>query len=240
MKQITVALLLVLVLCREARAEWVLAAYTGASHTFASDLRVRQSASSSDATFAGVSWAPHPLTQGAPYYGLRLSYFPSTQPRLGATLDYTHYKIYAETADVVAVHGTWNGAPLNTVAALASRVQHLEISHGVNLTSVNAQYRWGPDFGQGVWQLHAGAGLLVYLPHTEGTVDGTGVSGDYQYAGAGGQIFGGVEYGLWRHFGAIMEGKFDAGHLELDLDPNTRITTQVRTLHLIGGIAFHF
>jgi hypothetical protein len=123
----------------EAHAEWLAFAYTGVSHTFASDLRVRQPASATDATFEHVSWAPHPFTRGAPYYGIRLTYFPESKSHLGAAVDFTHYKLYAETAETVHMRGTWNGAALNPSAYLASRIQQLEISHGANLTSINVQ-----------------------------------------------------------------------------------------------------
>lgn len=226
--------------CGKAYSEWVAFVYTGASHTFASDLRVRQSGSGSDATFQGVSWSPHPFTQGAPYYGLRLSYFPSTSSHVGATIDFTHYKMYAQTAQIVYMHGTWNGAPVNGPTYLGARVQQFQVSHGVNLTSLNAQYRWGADFGKSQWQSHVGLGLLVYLPHSEGTVDDVGVGGDYQYGGTGGQVFAGTEYGIAQHIGVTVESKFDFGRLELDLDPHTHVDTQVRTWHLLGGLTVHF
>jgi hypothetical protein len=241
MKRLLVASLAgLLTFSLEARAEWVVSAYTGVSHTFPTDLRVRQSSTGSDATFDGVSWAPHPFTQGAPYYGLRLSYFPSDSLHAGTMIDFTHYKMYAETADELHVHGTWNGVAVNEVTSLGARVQRLQVSHGVNLTSLDAEYRWGSTLAQGTWETHAGGGLLVYLPHSEGTIDQVGVSNDYQYGGVGGQIFGGTEYGLSRHIALSMEGKFDAGSLDLTLDPSTRIDLQVRTAHLIGGVAFHF
>lgn len=221
-----------------AHAEWVLTVYTGVSHTFASDLRIRQPGS--DATFDAVSWAPHPFTDGAPYYGVRISYFPHWSSHTGMMIDFTHYKMYAETADPVHVHGIWDGSPVNETAVLGSRVQHLQISHGVNLTSLSGEYRWNPVFAQGTWQMHAGAGLLVYLPHAEGMINGTGVSKSYQYGGFGGQIFGGTEYGITRHLGLVVEGKFDAGSLDLNLDPQTRIETDVRSLQLIGGLSWHF
>ncbi len=229
-----------LIFSMEARAEWVLTVYTGVSHTFASELHIQQSSSHSDLTFDNVSWSPHPFTQGAPYYGLRVSYFPTRSPRLGATFDFTHYKMYAQTADVVHMHGMSNGVFVNQLISLGTRVQAFQVSHGVNLTSVNAQSLWGPAFGANVWQYHTGAGLLVYVPHSEGTINNEGVSGDYEYGGAGGQVFAGAEYGLSRHFGALLESKFDIGSLDLDLHPSTRIKTQVRTLHLIGGLTFHF
>jgi len=236
-----VAILLVgLLFWRVAHAERIVAVYIGISHTFASDLRVRQPASGSDVTFESVSWAPHPLTQGAPYYGLRFSYFPARAPHTGAAVDFTHYKMYAETAHIVRVRGTWNGVHVDDLSQLSARLQHLEVSHGVNLTSINAQFRWSPALAKGIWARHIGAGLLVYSPHAEGAVGNTAVSGGYQYGGFGGQVFGGAEYGLSSRFGLLIEGKFDIGRLELDLEPRTRIETSVRTLHLIGGVGFHF
>jgi hypothetical protein len=38
----------------------------------------------------------------------------------------------------------------------------------------------------------------------------------------------------------MIEGKFDIGSLDVKLNPGTRISTQVRTLHLIGGVSLHF
>jgi len=227
-------------LCGSARAEWAATLYTGVSYTFESDLNIQQIGSASDATFHSVSWAPHPFSHGAPYYGVRVSYFPQRASRLGVILDYTHYKMYAETARTVEVSGRWNGAPVNEFAPLNERVQHLEVSHGVNMTSLGAEYRWNPSFQAGPWQLHVGAGVLVYLPHAEGEIDSVAVSGKYQYAGSGGQIFGGAALSVSRHIALVMEGKFDMGGLNAELDPGTRISTRVRTLHMIGGVSLRF
>jgi hypothetical protein len=225
----------------EAHAEWIAFVYTGTSHTFGSQVRIRQPDSRTDATFESVSWAPHPFTQGAPYYGIRVSYYPGASAHVGAALDFTHYKMYAETAAVVRLQGVWNGSAVNELTYLGSRIQHLEISHGVNLTSINAQYRWKPAIGSaGRWQTHVGAGVLVYLPHAEGRVNDVGVSGDYQYAGQGGQIFGGAGYQLSRHLGVMLESKFDVGSLDVDLDPRTRISTDVRTVHVLAGFTVRF
>lgn len=229
-----------------AHAEWVLTLYTGASHTYASTIHVTEPSTRSDASFEGVPWAPHPFALGAPYYGVRLSYFPALDARLGVTIDFTHYKMYAETAEPVTARGVWGGAPFYAHAPLRDFVQHLEISHGVNLTSLDGEYRWNPSFARGPWQSHVGAGLLVYVPHAEGTVDGVGVSGDYAYSGWGGQIFGGAEYTLprrweprWARVTLLVESKLDMGRIDLDLEPATRISTRVGTLHLIAGVSLH-
>jgi hypothetical protein len=86
---------------------------------------------------------------------------------------------------------------------------------------------------------YAGIGLAGYLPHAEGTLNGIPSDANYPLAGFGGQIFGGTEYRLSRRVGFFAEGKFDAGHLSIDMRPDTRIETQMRTLHAIGGISLH-
>lgn len=233
-----------------ARAEWVLTLYTGTSQSYASSLHVTQAATRSSAWFDGVSWTAHPFSEGAPYYGLRLSYFPPARDHLGALLDFTHYKMYAQSAQPVTVHGIWNGAPVNTHAPLGAFVQHLQLSHGVNLTSLSAEYRWNPRFEEGPWQTHVGGGALIYLPHGEGIVDHIAVSNNYQYAGGGGQLFAGAEYALpprlmpWRipsvRVALLVESKLDVGHIAVDLDPGTRASLTTTTVHLIAGVSIHF
>lgn len=229
--------------CCVARAELVVSVYTGTSHTWSSDLRIRQGGSASDATFQDVHWSPHPF-KAAPYYGIRISYFPADTPRLGGTFDFTHYKMYADTGRAVWVRGMWNGSPVNQSAAMSTRIQNLEISHGVNLTSLNVQYRWSGAFdtfeGTSRWEPHIGVGLVGYVPHAEGSINGVPSSANYALAGFGGQIFAGTEYRLWSHVGLLVETKFDGGNLGIDLNPATRAETNVRTLHVLGGLAMHF
>jgi hypothetical protein len=229
--------------CSAARAEWVLSIYTGTSHTRASDLRIRQPGSGSDATFQSVHWAPRPF-EDAPYYGLRISYFPARARHLGGSFELTHYKMYARTERILPVRGLWNGAPVNESAAMSTRVRNLQISHGVNLIGVNANYRWVPapdaDGGAQRWRPHIGAGLVGYGPHAEGSINGISSSGDYQLAGWGAQVFAGTEYWLSRHVSLLIEGKFDAGRLDIDLEPHARAETSVNTLHALGGVAWHF
>jgi hypothetical protein len=212
--------------CGDAHAEWTATVYTGVSHTFASDLYIQQSASASAATFRSVPWASHPFTQGGVYVGLRISYFPQRASRLGGFVEYTHYKMYAETVETVEVHGRWNGAPVAEFTALNKRVQHLEISHGVNMHSLGAEYRWNPTFQLSRWRAHVGAGALVYLPHAEGVIDSIAESSNYQYAGAGGQIFGGTALSVYRHIALMIEGKFDIGSLDVKLNASARRCTR--------------
>lgn len=234
-------------LAPRARAEWVLTLYTGASHTYASTLHISQSSTGSDAEFASVAWAAHPFALGLPYFGARLAWSGKSTAHVAALIDFTHYKMYAETAERVRAQGLWGHAPFYAYVPLGTFVQHLEISHGVNLTSLGAEYRWNPGFGDGPWQPHIGAGLDVYLPQAEGTIGGVGASSNYQYAGWGAQLFAGTEYALprrwgprWMRIAALLESKLDHGNLDMDLDPSTDVRTRVTTLHLIGGLSLHF
>jgi hypothetical protein len=219
----------------------------GDSHTYASDFTLDQPQTHTDATIDRVSWAPHPLGHGAPYYGVRIGYFPSATSHVGAVFDFTHYKMYAETEEPGFLHGEFNGKRVAEYVTLASVITNLEIAHGVNLVSLNGEYRWNQTFSQGPWQTHVGAGIVAYVPHADGIIDGVGVDESYQYGGIGGQIFGGAEYTLparWQprnlRFTLLVESKLDSGQLNLSLDPDTRIETRVTTLHLIGGISLHF
>lgn len=230
-------------LCSAARAELIVSLYTGTSQTHSSNLQLRQSGSESDAEFQGVHWQARPF-EDAPYYGVRISYFPRHRPRVGASLDFTHYKLYAETERVVAVRGTWDGAPVDETTRMNTRVSDFEVSHGVNLTSLNVHYRWHTARGTSStgerWHPHVGGGIVAYLPHAEGTINDVPASGDYQFAGFGYQLLAGTEYRLAGRLSLLLETKFDAGRLDIDLDPQTRAVTRVRTVHMLAGIALHF
>jgi hypothetical protein len=228
--------------CCTARAELTVAVYTGTSRTDSSDLRVEQPGSRSNAEFHGVRWRARPFG-AAPYYGVRISYFPARSARLGGNVDFTHYKMYAETDRLTAVQGTWNGAHVDELALMSRRVQSFELSHGVNLTSLNVDYRWLADSSSSFaqrWQPHIGAGVVCYLPHAEGSINGRPSGANYQFAGAGYQLFAGTEYRVFRRLSVFVESKFDNGKLDIHLAPTARVQTDVRTVHALAGVAWHF
>ena len=223
-----------------ARAQTSVSVYTGTSFTRRSDLRVRQPATNSDATFRGVSWAARPFSQ-APYYGYRLTHYFGAG-RLGFSLDYTHYKIYARTGRVVPVSGVWGGAAVNESARMDERVQDFNISHGVNMATGNVLYRWKgrPDakFPEGRLQPYVGAGAGLYIPHSESTINNRATRGRYQTSGLGPQVLGGLQYGLSRRVGAFVEAKFNAGTAKVDTAGRGRAQTGLRTLHTLAGLSF--
>lgn len=237
------ALLLALAIgSQAANAEVVLTLYTGVSSTRRSDLHISQSSTSSDATFENVSWEARPF-EDAPYYGLAVAWYPAPHARWGGGFDFTHYKMYADTAESLPVHGRWNGAPVDEVAPLGLRIQDLDISHGVNLMALNLIRRWSYPRRAGFLsrvEPEIGVGLAGYGPHAEGSINSLSSSANYQWAGGGYQLFAGREYRFTPHLGAMLNLKFDAGKLDIHLQPDARLETHTRTWHTIGGLVVHF
>jgi len=174
------------------------------------------------------------------YYGLALTWFPSAERGIGSGIDFTHYKMYAETAEPVRVEGVWDGIPIAKTDPFSSRAQNLEISHGVNLVALNLGYRWSPARFSNRLQPEAGVGVGGFLPHAEGSINGVSSGGNYQWAGAGYQVFAGAEYRFTRRMGLLLRAKFDVGDLDIDLQPHARLQTKSRTRHAIAGVSIHF
>lgn len=198
--------------------------------------------SNSDVTFDRLHWQARPF-EDAPYYGLSFAYFPSDSARWGGSFDYTHYKMYAETDRQTRVQGQWNGVPVDESALVNSRIGALEISHGVNLVSLNAARRGSLPQTTGMLSRVTpllGAGVVAYGPHAEASINGVSSGAGYRYAGAGFQVFASGEYRLSRHVGLLIQTKFDAGTLNIDLKPEAHLETRTQTAHLIGGFSLHF
>jgi len=218
-------------------AETDFSLYTGTSSTRDSDLHVRQAGTATDVTLGDVAWDAKPF-RPAPYYGLRLTHFFERHPNWGAALDFTHYKIYAKTGRLVDVVGTWQGASVATTAEMSRYVQRFEISHGVNLLSINALYRWRGSAGDRL-QPYVGAGLGHYLLHAENVVADRSQETGYQSSGFGYQALGGIHYRLSEKFGAFVETKFDRGTAKVDVADGTA-QTRLRSLHVVAGLTYRF
>jgi len=217
--------------------------YTGTSFTQASDLRVQQPATNTDATFRGVSWRARPLAK-APYYGIRVTHFFDRLAHLGVSFDDTHYKIYARTDRIVPVSGLWNGTPVNEAARLDKRVQHFDISHGVNMGGIILLYRWmkqrTASFPHGRVQPYIGGGPVYYVMHSENTIKQRTTDGRYQGSGFGFQILGGLQYGLARRVSFFAEAKFNAGTAKVATADEGSANTRLRTFHTLSGLSFRF
>jgi len=238
----TVCLTATIVICHAATAgaETSISFYSGTSDTADADLRIREPGTDSDAKFHGVSWRARPF-EDSPYYGIRLTYFPTSSSRVGGSFDFTHYKIFAETERTLTVDGIWNGVPVSESVPMNRRVQQFEVSHGLNLAALNLIYRWPMRQGRALpetrWQLYVGAGLLAYVPHAEATINGSFTSADYQFAGFGYQALAGLQCRVSRRVSLFAEVKQDGGKLNIDLQGGTQAKARVRTIHALAGMA---
>ena len=217
--------------------------YTGSSFTLNSDIHVQQPGLGTNAVFSDVSWDAKPL-KAPPYYGIRANYFFESAPRWGFGLDFTHYKIFAQTDQVVPVSGTFTHLPVNQSAPLNQRVQKFNITHGVNIVALNVLYRWTDNFASeafphGRLQPYFGGGPVYYILHPENTINNTNNNERYQGSGFGYQVLGGVHYWLTRHVGLFVETKFNSGNARVNVDQGTA-ETPLRTFHLLGGVSLGF
>ncbi|OWW18455.1 hypothetical protein AYR66_00430 [Noviherbaspirillum denitrificans] len=190
-------------------------------------------------TFRDVDWSARPL-HPAPYYGLRYTHFFTTSPAWAVAVDYTHYKVYAKTDRTVLVQGLWNGSTVNTTAPLANYVQQFEISHGVNMLSINGIYRWqNLAIATGKLQPYAGIGLVYYWMHSESTVGGVFHETSYQSSGNGLQVLAGAQYKITPQVYAFAEAKFNRARADVNITDG-QADTRLRTLHALVGLSYAF
>src|ERR1043166_2473033 len=85
---------------------WALSGYGGWNGSFNSD--VRFTGLGTDWTVFNVPWdgVSFAGSGGAPYYGYRLTYWPSAWRNIGIAIDYTHAKIRAVRTATVNYSGT--------------------------------------------------------------------------------------------------------------------------------------
>jgi hypothetical protein len=211
--------------------DFTLSFYLGASQTRPSDLHVTQPSRGNDATMHDVPWAGYPF-RFEPYYGLRFSYNAPGHPETRIVLDFTHYKIYALTDQVVEQSGTWHGEPLHTDAPMRENVQSFEVTHGLNMLGLSLlQNVWGSSNGG-----YVGGGPVFYLPHSENRVDGIAGGDRYGFPAFGFQGQAGVRGCVSGHE-LFAEAKYNSGLLVMPIAQGTAQTT-VRTTHELGGVDF--
>jgi lipid A oxidase len=231
----TTAVLLGMLLSPPAAAENIFSVYTGTSATRNSDLPLSDRGAGIDLAVHDVHWDADPF-KAAPYYGLRYTHFFEQRQDWGVALDFTHYKMVADTGRTVPLSGSWKGAAINTRARMDQYVQQFEISHGVNMLSINGMYRWRSP---SAWQPYAGVGLAYYRPHAETNVDHRAHATGYDDSGFGYQLLGGVQYRFGIRWGAFAEIKFNSGTARLDI-ADGRASTRLRTFHLLAGVQYVF
>ena len=216
-------------------AETQLSVYTGSSFSRNSDLRISQPGRANELTLRDVQWDARPF-HPAPYYGLRAAHFADPAASWGIALDYTHYKMYARTDRIVPVSGVSHGTVVMGAAPMKDYVQQFELSHGVNLLSVNAIWR-AP--ATSALRPYLGAGAVHYRPHSENQVDGLAHETGYVSSGFGYQVLAGAQYRVTERAALFVEAKFNSGTAKVGI-AGGRAETPLRTTHLLGGVSFDF
>jgi hypothetical protein len=130
--------------------------------------------------------------------------------------------LYAEVEHAVHVTGRSGGVDVDTTTRMDTFVQHYAMSHGMNFMLVNVVARrpLGGTASRVALTGRAGAGPM--LPHAETNVGGRSRE-QYERAGIGFQLAGGVDVRLAGWLSAIADYKF--GHARRR---STSLTAPVR------------
>jgi lipid A oxidase len=237
--------LVALALASPARAagEVFLDVYTGQSRTRDADLRVREPPLGNDFRLSGVAFDDESFDD-PPYYGLRAGYFLPAAPWAGFALDFTHFKVFAETGRAARLSGVRGGAPVDATVRIDSVVQAFSISHGVNYLTLDvlARARLMRDPARrpnGALQLYAGLGAGPVIGHPENRVEGRANRERYEYAGLGALALVGARVWLTRRVGLFVEYRFTAADLEVNV-AGGEARVDERTHHVMGGVGLGF
>jgi len=218
----------------------MLAFYGGRSSTAPSDLRLRRP-DGTDLSYRGVAWADESF-KAPRYWGLRLAWWPEPAAHWGAALELTHAKISADLAQPVEVTGTRAGAPVSGREPLGASFGSLAFTHGHNLLTANALYRWRSwPVGDLGLRPYAGAGAGVAVPHVEITLAGEPAAVfKYQVAGPAVQVFAGLALEISTRVALFAELKASVAALDADVAGGGSLRFTTRTRHAAVGAALRF
>ncbi len=219
-----------------AAAEFQFGTYMGWNGSADSNVTYRNG--STDFTLKDVPWLGLSFVGdgGAPYYGLRGTYWFDSNPHWGVMLDYTHAKVRADPNAVVTATGTTSGT-----VSVGAVYQTLEFTDGLNLLTLNAMYRLDPI---GRFQPYFGLGAGLSVPHTEVLLQGQAASQktfEYQLDGWSAQALAGVQVPVWRN--VSLFGEYKLSYATVDSAPlvdGGRLSTDILTQHLLAGMTISF
>jgi hypothetical protein len=212
------------------RAEWRLSVYGGGSDTRDSDIKLRQPGGT-NLTFSDVPWRGESF-QSPIYYGARVTYWFDAAP-WGLALDFTHAKMIASPSDVVEVSGTRAGVPMSGREPTGNTFSNLQISHGLNLLTLNGLYRLQEFHGL---EPYAGLGAGVAIPHIESNIGGVETQ-EYQLAGPAAQGLIGLSYRVYGRFSVFAEYKLSYADISADLGGGGTLDVKPWTNHFLAGLS---
>jgi lipid A oxidase len=219
--------------------EFVASFYGGKAWTRDTDVRLHQSGAT-DLTFQNVSWDDESF-KGPYYWGVRLTYWPDKATGWGAALDFTHAKMLANLNQNVRVSGTRGGVPVNAHEPLSDTFDGLSFTHGYNLLTGNALYRWstGRTHWFGESRPYAGVGLGIAYPHVEVAINGQSTV-DYQITGPAYQGFVGLDIEAFERVSVVVEYKLTYAAIDADISGGGSVRFKPWTQHAVLGAAYHF
>jgi Outer membrane protein beta-barrel domain len=201
-----------------ASADWMIGGYFGASWTAPTTLTLTREGSSpitlSDIHFRSRSF------ESPPYYGYRVSWYPSSTSRAGLEAELTHLKVYAPDALAIV---TPNGEFI--------AIERFSISHGLNLLLGNLVLRH-PVSGR--WRLTARLGAGVAIPHGESRIAGVDQE-QYEISGLALQGAAGPEFRLSKRIRAFAEYKLTTAAPTVSVDRGN-IKGRYTSQHLAAGL----
>lgn len=225
------------------RGEWSFSFNMGQADTQNSKLTVRQPSSNSNLTYSNVKWNDKSY-EGSIYYGVKATYWPSPESRIGYGFDFVHYKVFADTKRSTNVSGTLNGNPYNQNEPINNTLGRFSISHGINLATINVLFRnrigVSENFPSGRFQPYGGIGLGIVVNHPESEFRGGPLYQKYQFGGFSWQVLGGMEYRLDKKFGIFFEYKYTDYKPTVDIENGGEATARFRTHHLAFGTTYRF
>jgi hypothetical protein len=210
--RIPLAVCLLCATASDARADWLLSAVTGQSHTSSNMLTV--SAPATTANIGPVDYRGEGFTSPI-YYGLRGGW-ASTQSAFGIEAEWVHAKARATTRSEI--------------------LPRFDQSHGLNFVLASLVYRH--PVGDGRMALSARGGGGFTLPHVEGTFEGNHTE-SYQYGGLAWHAGVGLEVRIWRGLSAIADGRLTRTSEELTV-AGASVDGTFQTTHVDFGVGWRF
>jgi opacity protein-like surface antigen len=228
-----------LMVSRSADAQWYVAGYLGANHTTPATVTIDQPAVGTSLEFQDVTFVARPF-ESPQYYGFRAGYMFGERRRWGAEFEWVHPKLYADTSRHVRVQGRSGGGSIDTTTTMDAVVQRYAMSHGMNFALFNLVTRMpittaSDGFASRVTLTARGGGGFM-LPHAETTVSEQSLE-QYEVAGFGFQLAGGIDVHLTGRLSATLDYKFGLARPEITIVDGTGSTSA--NVHQIAfGLAF--
>ena len=224
----------VAILPSRADAQWYFVAGLGGNHTTPATVSIRQPSHDTSLDFQRVHFEAKALTSPQ-YYDWHLGKLFGASRRLGIELEFIHLKVIADTTRDVRVTGVEQGAAVDEVARLDSRIQRYSMTHGLNFVLLNVVSRL-PMGGAGRLALVVRAGAGATLPHAETNVYHE-VKQLYEWAGAGYDAGAGLSLRLRGRLSAVVDYKATRARPQISLADGTGRTTAL-THQVAVGLAF--